>query len=84
MNGSNVRRARRWFWALTVIAVVAMGGLYRELHAPASAGTGLLVLLSGTVLAAASVQAARILVRLAGLPRFPRRRRERGRRRDRR
>lgn len=74
MNGVNVRRARRWFWALTLIAVMAMGGLYRELHAPPGIGTGLLVLLSGTVLAAASIQAARILTRLAGPPRLPRRR----------
>ncbi|GAA3857543.1 hypothetical protein [Amycolatopsis tucumanensis] len=77
MNGIDIRRARRWFWALTVIAILAMGGLYRELGAAPGPGTALLMLLAALVLLASSVQAARILTRLAGPPRWPWRRRAR-------
>jgi len=61
-----VRRARGWFWALLVVAVLAMGALYRAVSAPAGRGTALAVLVSGTVLALATVQAARILRALRG------------------
>lgn len=61
-----VRRARRWFWGLVVVAVLAMGGLFRAAQAPPSPAAGLSVAVSGLVLAAALTQAARILVRLDG------------------
>lgn len=66
--------ARRWFWGLVVIAVVAMGVLYRALHAHPGATSGLTVAFSGLLLAAASVQASRILLVLSGSPRLRRRR----------
>lgn len=71
MTGPDARRARRWFWALTGIAILAMGALYRELGASPGPGTGLLTLLAALVLLATGVQAARILARLAGPPRLP-------------
>ncbi|ALV33175.1 hypothetical protein [Streptomyces sp. CdTB01] len=71
-DGVDVRRAQRWFWALTVMAVLAMGGLYQGLRSAPGPGTGVLVLISGLVLAASSIQAARILTVLAGPPRLPR------------
>jgi hypothetical protein len=69
------RRARRWFWALVVAAVLAMGGLYTAWAARPGQGTGMVVLGSGLLLTAATVQAARILVVLQG----PARRRPRAR-----
>lgn len=62
----DVARARRWFWALVVVAVVAMGGLYRAVQAPPSPLAGASVAVSSVVLLAATVQAARIAVRLQG------------------
>jgi len=70
--GVDVRRAQRWFWALTVVAVFAMGALYQGLRSAPGPGAGALVLVGGLVLAASSVQAARILTVLAGPPRLPR------------
>lgn len=64
--GPQVRLARRWFWALVVVAVAAMGGLYRAAQEPSSAAAGLGVLVSGVLLVAALTQATRILVRLDG------------------
>ena len=60
------RRARRWFWALLLVAVLAMGALYRAVSAPAGPAAAAAVLVSGTVLALATVQAARILRALRG------------------
>ncbi|GAA3803245.1 hypothetical protein [Streptomyces chiangmaiensis] len=68
--GVDVRRAQRWFWALTVLAVLATGALYQGLRSAPGAGTGVLVLISGLVLVASVVQAARILTVLAGPPRL--------------
>nr|WP_152332211.1 hypothetical protein [Micromonospora purpureochromogenes] len=75
MDGIDVRRARSWFWGLTLTAVAAMGGLYRELHGTPGPVTGLLTLLTALVLAASATQAARILAKLAAPPRPPTRRR---------
>lgn len=66
MARSDVLRAQRWFWGLTVTAVLALGALVQALGAPASPVTGSVTFLSGTVLLASSIQAARILARLAG------------------
>lgn len=66
MYGVNVAKARRWFWGLTVLAVLDMGVLYRALKAPASPGVGLTVVVSGLVLAGATVQATRIWAALSG------------------
>ena len=68
----DVRRAQRWFWTLTLVAVLAMGALYQGLRSAPGPGTGVPVLISGLVLAASVVQAARILPVLAGPPRVPR------------
>ncbi|MEU1273226.1 hypothetical protein [Streptomyces sp. NPDC005799] len=72
-DGLDVRRAQRWFWALTLMAVLAMGTLYQELRSTPGPSTGVLVLISGLILAASVVLAARILTVLAGPPRLPRR-----------
>lgn len=66
--GEAARRPRRWFWGLTVTAVLALGLLVRQLGAPPSPVTGLLTLVSGLVLLASSVQAGRIFARLAEPP----------------
>ncbi|MFI2372175.1 hypothetical protein [Streptomyces sp. NPDC018833] len=73
MTATAVRRARQWFWALTVIAVGASGVLYQGLHAPSGPSAAILVLAGGGVLAAAVVQAGRILAVLTGPPRLQRR-----------
>lgn len=65
MASGAARRAQRWFWGLAVTAVLGLGLLVRELGSPPSPLTGLVTFLSGLVVLAASVQAARILVRLA-------------------
>ncbi|GAA3500815.1 hypothetical protein GCM10019016_079220 [Streptomyces prasinosporus] len=81
MYAFNPRRARRWFWALLTLAVLAMGALYLGLRAEPSPGTGILVAVSALVLVASTVQAARILTALTGPPRMPHRlRTHRGRR----
>jgi len=75
MNGIDARRARRWFWTLTLFAILGMGGLYHELAAPPGPTTALLTLLAATMVLASTVQAARILARLSSAPRRPRWRR---------
>lgn len=67
-----VRRARRWFWALTATAVLAAGGLDHGLRSAPGPGTGMLTLVSALVLTASVVQAARILTVLTKPPRLPR------------
>jgi hypothetical protein len=54
-------RARRAFWTLVAVAVLAMGTLSTELAAPASPVTGALVAISGLVLVTALALALRIL-----------------------
>ncbi|MGW7310983.1 hypothetical protein ACWGI1_36195 [Streptomyces sp. NPDC054835] len=78
MTTTALRRAQRWFWALTTTAVLAAGVLYQGLHSAPGRGTGLLVLASALLLAASAVQAARILTALAGPPRLPKGRRTPG------
>ncbi len=65
-GGVDVRLARRWFWTLLVVAVLAMGVLYRALQSEAGVGAGVTVLLSSLVLLAATGQAARISSVLGG------------------
>ena len=79
MYAVNARHARRWFWTLLTVAVLAMGALYQGLRATPGPGTGLLVAISALVLVASTVQAARILTALTGPPRLPRLRAHRGR-----
>ena len=62
----NPARARHWFWALTAVALAAMGGVYRGLHASTAWGAGLLVGACMPVLAASSLQAVRIWLALGG------------------
>ncbi|MGW5666139.1 hypothetical protein ACWEWG_40060 [Streptomyces sp. NPDC003758] len=69
MSTAVLRRPKRWFWALTAIAVCAAGALYDGLRAAPRPGTGLRVLISSLVLAASAVQAARIVAVLTGRPR---------------
>ncbi len=54
------------FWVLVTLAVVAMGVLSAALEARPSPGTGLMVAVSGTVLAAASALALRIWLVVGG------------------
>lgn len=55
-------RARRAFWALTLVAVGAAGSLSSALRSPAGTRTGIRVAVSGLLLVAATALAARILV----------------------
>lgn len=72
-SGVDVRRARRWFWTLLVVAVLAMGVLYRALQSEAGPEAAVAVLLSSLVLLAATWQAARISSVLGGRTSRPRR-----------
>ena len=83
MSTAALRRAQRWFWALAIMAVCAAGALYEGLRAAPGPGAGLRVLVSGLVLAASAVQAARILAALVGPSRPPRWLRTPGRHRER-
>ncbi|MEU9277719.1 cytochrome b N-terminal domain-containing protein [Streptomyces sp. NPDC048341] len=58
---------------LDVAAVLATGVLHQGLRSASGPGTGVLVLVSGLVLAGSVIQAAHILTLLAGPPRLPRR-----------
>ncbi|MFJ9011639.1 hypothetical protein [Streptomyces canus] len=40
--GVDVRRAQKWFWVLTLVAVLAMGGLYQGLRSTPGPGAGAL------------------------------------------
>lgn len=64
--GVDRRLAHRWFWTLLVIAVLAMGVLYRALKAQEGLSAALTVLLSSLVLLVSTAQAARIVSALAG------------------
>ncbi|MFF7642927.1 hypothetical protein [Streptomyces canus] len=66
MTTTDVERARRWSWALTATAVLAMGTLPHGLRSPPGPATGILVRVSTLVMAASAVQAAR--TRRAGRP----------------
>lgn len=72
---AQLRRARRWFWSLLAVAVLAMGALYRAIDMPAGPAAAATLLVSGTLLALATVQAARILRVLRGPAQLPRWRR---------
>ena len=73
LHAIDPRRARRWFWMLLTVGVLAMGALYQGLRVAPGPGTGLLVAVSAVILVASTVQAARILTALAGPPRLPHR-----------
>ncbi|MCZ4508736.1 hypothetical protein O3Q52_11075 [Streptomyces sp. ActVer] len=70
MAATDVKRARRWFWALTATAILATGRLYYGLQSAPGPATGILVLGSSLMLAASVVQAARILAALTAPPRL--------------
>jgi uncharacterized membrane protein len=61
-DGIDVARARRWFWGLVVLAVLAMSVLYRAAQAEPGAATGLAVLGSSLLVLGTTIQATRILV----------------------
>ena len=72
-------RARRTFWALVLIAVLATGALSAALKAHPSPAAGATVAISGLILAIALTLAARILLALDHARRAsrpPRRRRD--------
>ena len=59
-----MRRARRCFWTLLVIAALATGALSTALTARPSPAAAVAVAVSGVILAASGALAVRILVRL--------------------
>lgn len=61
----STQKARRWFWGLTVIAIVAAGSLSRAVLAGPGVVTGLRVLGSGLVLVVAGSLALRLLIALS-------------------
>lgn len=68
MPGVDVPRARRWFWALVGMAVLATGAVYWALGAPAGPLAATVLLVGGVVAVASTTQAARILRALNGPP----------------
>lgn len=62
MTGPASTRARRWFWLLVAIAILAMSGLYQSISADPSMWAGLGVLGSSLLLLGATAQATRILL----------------------
>lgn len=68
---STLRRARRSFWILTLMAVAAAGSLSAALYARAGTLTGIRVALSGLVLIATTALAGRALVFLDRARRRP-------------
>jgi hypothetical protein len=60
----SLRRARRSFWILVAVSVLAVGALSDALAAPPAPTTGLRVAGSGLVLAATTALAARVLLAL--------------------
>jgi hypothetical protein len=60
-----IRRVRRTFWGLVVVAVVATGALSRALAASPRPATGLTVAASALALTVSSLLALRILLVLA-------------------
>ncbi len=59
-----MKRARRWFWTLVVIAAMAMGALSTALTASAGPIAGAAVAVSSIVLVISAALALRILVRI--------------------
>ena len=65
MAGSpSTARARRTFWVLLVVAVLATGALSTALRAEPSPAVGAMVAVSGAVLAVSLTLATRILLAL--------------------
>lgn len=60
MTADPYRRARRWFWICTGLAVVAVGALSQALRAPDGPLAALATAVSGMVAVTFLVQAARI------------------------
>lgn len=59
-----VRRARRTFWVLALVAVAAAGSVTAAFGAPAGTVTALRVAVSGLALIVTIVLAARVLIAL--------------------
>lgn len=57
-----LRRARRWFWALTVIAILLVGALSQELTATPGPRLGISVAVTGVLLALVVTQASRLML----------------------
>lgn len=68
MPGVDVPRARRWFWILLVVAVLATGAAYWAVNAPPGPVAGLVLLVGGLLAATATLQATRVLAALNGPP----------------
>ena len=66
-----VRTPRRWFWGLTLMAILATGVLGRAVAADPSPLTGIMVLASGLILVVAATLAGRILLVLSPLRHAP-------------
>jgi hypothetical protein len=71
VTSAAARRARRWFWALTLLAVLLAGALSRALQAHASPTTGAVVALLGLGLTPVIALDVRLLLALAGRLRAP-------------
>lgn len=71
MKAIDASRARRWFWALTIVAILAVGALSRAVTAAPGALTGFQVAGSGLVLATSVALATRVLIALSREPRRP-------------
>ena len=61
-----VRRARRWFWGLTAVAVLLTGGLSSALKSSPSPAAGATVAVLGLALAGVTLLAVRVLLAVTG------------------
>lgn len=57
-----LRWAYRWFWTLTLVAVLLVGGLSYQVVAPSGPMIGLAVAVTGTLLALVITQPCRLML----------------------
>ena len=57
-----LRRAHRWFWTLTVVAILLVGALSQEITARPAPGVGVAVAVTGSLLALVVIQASRLML----------------------
>ena len=60
-----LRRARRWFWTLTVVAILLVGALSEEITAKPAPAIGVAVAVTGILLALVVTQASRLMLAIS-------------------
>lgn len=57
-----LRKAKRWFWALTVTTILLLGVITQELAAEPGPVTGIAVAITATLMALTATQASRLML----------------------